>query len=132
MSKFTWFSRNVRKRFRPVLLVEALEDRCVPATCTPNVPGEIANVPGQMSLRDAIAASNMDQGGTPDIISIPKGAYVLTRANPVDPNTHQSLQDNTNQFGDLDIFSNKHKVTIRGTVVGGVIQTTIAARWSGC
>jgi hypothetical protein len=135
MSKSTWFSRllaalrppcSSRRRRRP-LSVEPLEDRCVPATFTPTYFQDTFHMMGRYSLRDAVSDSNKDQGSAPDTIQLLAGTYVLSLPNAVDPNTHQSLQENVGLRGDLDITSNTHKLTIQGVSVGGIIKTKISA-----
>src|SRR6516164_3180659 len=66
-------SRRPKQRYRTRLLLEPLEDRCVPTTITPTMFAD--GVLGSGSLRDAVLQFNADSGTNDDTIQLEAGTY---------------------------------------------------------
>src|ERR1700736_5280280 len=86
LAKMVGFSSVARSGFRRPkqhywrrLLLEPLEDRCVPTTITPTTFAD--GVLGSGSLRDAVLQLNADTGTGDDTIQLLSGTYALTIRN---------------------------------------------------
>jgi hypothetical protein len=102
-----WFgSSGNRPSYRRRLLVEPLEDRCVPATITPTTFAD--GVLGSGSLRDAVLQFNADAGSNDDTILLQAGTYALTLRNS---GGHHETAGLT---GDLNLTRASHRWIIQG------------------
>jgi hypothetical protein len=92
--------------YRTRLLLEALEDRCVPTTFTPTTfaDGEL----GSGSLRDGVLQANADAGTDDDTIQLLAGTYALTIRNS---GGHHETAGLT---GDLNITNASHRLIVQG------------------
>ena len=72
-------SSRKKQPHRRRLLLEPLEDRCVPTTLTPTTFAD--GVLGSGSLRDAVLQFNADSGTGDDTIQLLAGTYALTIVN---------------------------------------------------
>ncbi|MEM6363741.1 MAG: choice-of-anchor Q domain-containing protein, partial [Planctomycetota bacterium] len=95
------------------LQMETLEKRRLLAVFDVTTTDDVVDdSDGQLSLREAITAANVNGSSEVDVINIPAGTYTLTR---------DGADENGNSTGDLDINT---PVTIRGVGQG---NTTIDA-----
>src|SRR5260370_20988739 len=78
-SAFLFGSSPKKQPYRTRLLLEPLEDRCVPTTFTPATFAD--GVLGSGSLRDGVLQFNADTGSDDDIIQLQAGTYALTIVN---------------------------------------------------
>src|SRR6266852_7504711 len=78
-SAFLFGSSPKNQPYRRRLLLEPLEDRCVPTTITPTTFAD--GVLGSGSLRDAVLQFNADTGSGDDSIQLLAGTYALTIRN---------------------------------------------------
>src|SRR5262249_859968 len=99
-------SRRPKQRYRTRLLLEPLEDRCVPTTITPTT---FADMMGSGSLRDAVLQFNADTGTDDDTIQLDAGTYSLTIQNV---GGHHETAGLT---GDLNLTQTSHHWIIQGT-----------------
>jgi hypothetical protein len=117
------FARNSspisRRARRTRLLLEALEDRCVPTMLTPATFTD--GVLGSGSLRDAVLQFNADTGTGDDTINLLAGTYALTIRNTGGQHETAGLQ------GDLNITNTSHRLIIQGAGSSGPNATIIDA-----
>ena len=98
------------------LLLEPLEDRCVPTTLTPTTFAD--GVLGSGSLRDAVLQFNADAGSGDDTIQLQAGTYTLTIQNA---GGHHETAGLT---GDLNITSTSHRLIIQGAGPSTIIDAS--------
>jgi hypothetical protein len=111
------FASSRRKQpYRTRLLVELLEDRCVPTTFTPTTFAD--GVLGSGSLRDAVLQFNADAGTDDDTILLEAGTYALTIPNI---GGHHETAGLT---GDLNLTQTSHRWVIHGTGPSTVIDAS--------
>jgi hypothetical protein len=108
-----------QQRYRRRLLVEPLEDRCVPTTITPTTFAD--GVLGSGSLRDAVLQFNADTGSGDDTIELQAGTYTLTIQNA---GGHHETAGLT---GDLNLTQSSHRWNIQGAGSSGTNATIIDA-----
>jgi hypothetical protein len=101
------------------LLLEALEDRCVPTTITPTTFADSGL--GSGSLRDAVLQFNADTGSADDTIQLLAGTYALTITNTGGHHETAGLE------GDLNITNTSHRLIIQGAGSSGANQTVVDA-----
>src|SRR5260370_27563348 len=77
-SAFLFGSSRKTQPYRTRLLLEPLEDRCVPTTITPTTFADPDPVLGSGSLRDAVLQFNADSGTDDDTILLEAGTSALT------------------------------------------------------
>jgi hypothetical protein len=115
-----WFgSSGNQPAYRRRLRLEALEDRCVPATLTPTTFADGGL--GSGSLRDAVLQLNADAGSDDDMIQLQAGTYALTIQNP---GGHHETAGLT---GDLNLTRASHRWIIQGSGSSGDNVTVIDA-----
>jgi hypothetical protein len=112
-------SRPHKQRHRSQLLLEVLEDRCVPTTITPTTFAD--GVSGSGSLRAAVLQFNADAGTDDDIIQLLAGTYSLTIRNTGGRHETAGLE------GDLNITRPSHRWIIQGAGSSGENATIIDA-----
>jgi hypothetical protein len=112
-------SRRHAPRYRSVLRVEPLENRCVPSTITPTTFADGGL--GSGSLRDAVLQFNADTGTDDDIIQLEAGTYALTIRNP------GGRHETAGLTGDLNLTQTSHRLIIQGTGSSGDNKTIIDA-----
>jgi hypothetical protein len=112
-------SRRPKPTSRRRLLLEPLEDRCVPTTITPTTFAD--GVLGSGSLRDAVLQFNADRGTDDDIIQLLPGTYSLTIRNTGGRHENAGLQ------GDLNLTQTSHHWIIEGAGSSGPNATIIDA-----
>jgi hypothetical protein len=112
-------SSRKKRHFRTRLLIELLENRCVPATITPTTFAD--GVLGSGSLRDAVLQFNADAGSDDDIILLEPGTYALTIPNI---GGHHETAGLT---GDLNLTSASHRWILQGAGSSGNNATVIDA-----
>src|SRR5260370_25292123 len=78
-SAFLFGSSSKKQPYRTRLLLELLEDRCVPTTFTPTTFADGLLCSG--SLRDAVLQFNADTGSGDDTINLLTGTYAVTLPN---------------------------------------------------
>jgi hypothetical protein len=121
--RFLSGSRSGTARHEPQhrrrLLLEPLEDRCVPTTITPTTFAD--GVLGSGSLRDAVLQFNADTGTGDDTIQLLAGTYTLTIRNTGGRHETAGLE------GDLNITSASHRWIIQGAGSSGTNATIIDA-----
>src|SRR6516164_1250960 len=113
-------SRRPKHRHRTRLLLEPLEDRCVPTTITPTTFAD-DGVLGSGSLRDAVLQANADTGTDDDTIQLAAGTYALTIQNA---GGHHETAGLT---GDLNLTQASHHWIIQGAGSSGTNATIIDA-----
>jgi hypothetical protein len=118
-SAFLFGSSRKKQPYRTRLLLEVLEDRCVPATITPTTFAD--GVVGSGSLRDAVLQFNADTDTGDDTINLLAGTYALTIVNTGGHHEIAGLE------GDLNITSTSHRLIIQGAGSSGDNQTIIDA-----
>src|SRR5262249_38063131 len=101
------------------LLLEPLEDRCVPTTITPTIFADGGS--GSGSLRDAVLPFNADPGSADDTIQLQAGTYALTIQNP------GGRHETAGLTGDLNLTQASHRWIIQGTGSSGANATVIDA-----
>jgi hypothetical protein len=104
---------------RRQLLLEALEDRCVPSTIMPTTFAD--GGAGSGSLRDAVLQFNADTGSADDTIQLQAGTYALTIQNV---GGHHETAGLT---GDLNLTQTSHRWIIQGAGSSGANATIIDA-----
>src|SRR6266849_10535071 len=107
-------SRNQRS-YRRRLLLEPLEDRCVPTTITPTT---FADGVGNDSLRDAVLQFNADSGTGDDTIQLLAGTYALTIVNTGGHHETAGLE------GDLNITNTSHRLVVQGAGSSTIIDAS--------
>src|SRR5262249_38079902 len=107
-------SRRNQQRYRRRLLVEPLEDRCVPTTITPTTFAD--GVLGSGSLRDVVLQFNADTGTDVDTIQLQAGTYLLTIQNV---GGHHETAGLT---GDLNLTPTSHRWIIQGAGPSTIID----------
>ena len=120
-SAFLFGSSPKKQPSRTRLLLELLEDRCVPTTITPTTFADPDPVLGSGSLRDAVLQFNADTGSADDTILLEPGTYALTIANI---GGHHETAGLT---GDLNLTSAGHRWIIQGAGSSGDNATIIDA-----
>jgi hypothetical protein len=118
-SAFLFGSSPKKQPYRTRLLLELLEDRCVPTTITPTTFAD--GVLDSGSLRDAVLQFNADAGTGDDTINLLSGTYALTIVNS---GGHHETAGLT---GDLNITNTSHRLIIQGAGSSGDNQTIIDA-----
>src|SRR5712692_8383208 len=118
-SAFLFGSSRKKQPYRTRLLLELLEDRCVPATITPTTFAD--GVLNSGSLRDAVLQFNADAGAGDDTINLLAGTYALTIVNT---GGHHETAGLT---GDLNITNTSHRLIIQGAGSSGANATIIDA-----
>jgi hypothetical protein len=113
-------SRRPNQRYRTRLLLEPLEDRCVPTTITPTTFADDGAL-GSGSLRAAVLLANADTGTDDDTIQLAAGTYALTIQNA---GGHHETGGLT---GDLNITNTLHRLIIQGAGSSGSDATIIDA-----
>jgi hypothetical protein len=108
-------SRNQRS-YRTRLLLELLEDRCVPATITPTTFAD--GVLGSGSLRDAVLQFNADADSGDDTINLLAGNYALTIVNT------GGIHETAGLEGDLNITNTSHRLIVEGAGSSTVIDAS--------
>jgi hypothetical protein len=108
-------ARGKPQQQRRRLLLEPLEDRCVPTTITPTTFAD--GVLGSGSLRDAVLQFNADTGTGDDTIQLLAGTYTLTIRN-----THG--HDSAGLEGDLDLTQTSHHWIIQGAGSSTIIDAS--------
>jgi hypothetical protein len=118
-SAFLFGSSRKKQPYRTRLLLELLEDRCVPTTITPTTfaDGDL----GSGSLRDAVLQFNADVASGDDTINLLTGTYALTIVNTGGHHETAGLQ------GDLNITNTSHRLIIQGAGSSGANATIIDA-----
>jgi hypothetical protein len=118
-SAFLFGSAQKQRPYRRRLLLEVLEDRCVPTTITPTTFAD--GVLGSGSLRDAVLQFNTDLGSGDDTIQLLSGTYALTIQNTGGRHETAGLE------GDLNITSTSHRLIVQGAGSSGDNATIIDA-----
>src|SRR5260370_27479759 len=113
-SAFLFGSSPKKQPYRTRLLVEPLEDRCVPTTFTPTTFAD--GVLGSGSLRDAVLQFNADTGSDDDIIQLQAGTYALTIVNTGGQHETAGLE------GDLNITTTSHRLIVQGAGPSTIID----------
>jgi hypothetical protein len=114
---FLFGSSGNRRSYRRRLLLEPLEDRCVPTTLTPTTFAD--GVLGSGSLRDAVLQFNA--GTDDDTIQLLSGTYALTIVNTLGHHETAGLK------GDLNITNTSHRLIVQGAGSSGENATIIDA-----
>src|SRR6516165_4508047 len=109
-------SRRAKKRYRTRLLLESLEDRCVPTTITPTTFAD--GVLGSGSLRDAVLQFNADTGTDDDTIQLAAGTYALTIPNV------GGRHETAGLTGDLNLTQTSHRWIIEGAGPSTIIDAS--------
>src|SRR6516165_748953 len=118
-SAFLFGSTRKKRPYGTRLLLEPLEDRCVPATITPTTFADGGL--GSGSLRDAVVQFNADAGTDDDIIQLQAGTYALTIQNTGGYHETAGLE------GDLNITNTSHRLIVEGAGSSGDNATIIDA-----
>jgi hypothetical protein len=114
-SAFLFGSSRKKQPYRTRLLLEPLEDRCVPTTITPTTFAD--GVLGSGSLRDAVLQFNADPGTEDDTIQLLAGTYTLSIQNT---SWHQS----GGLDGDLYLTQTSHRWIIQGAGSSTIIDAS--------
>jgi hypothetical protein len=115
-SAFLYGSSRKKQPYRRRLLLELLEDRCVPTTITPTTFAD--GMQGSGSLRDAVLQFNADTGSDDDIIQLQAGTYALTIVNTGGQHETAGLE------GDLNLNSTSHRWIIQGAGSSTIIDAS--------
>jgi hypothetical protein len=115
-SAFLFGSSRKKQPYRTRLLLELLEDRCVPTTITPTTFAD--GVLGSGSLRDAVLQFNADSGSGDDTINLLAGTYALTIVNTSGHHETAGLQ------GDLNITNTSHQLIVQGAGPSTIIDAS--------
>src|SRR5262249_10992774 len=116
-SAFLFGSARKKRANRTRLLLESLEDRCVPTTTPPTIFA--AGVLGSGSLRDAVPQFNPDAGTDDDTIQLAAGTYSLTIQNV---GGHHETAGLT---GDLNLTQTSHHWIIQGAGPSTIIDASL-------
>jgi hypothetical protein len=114
-SAFLFGSPRKKQPSRTRLLLEPLEDRCVPTTITPTT---FADGVGSGSLRDAVLQFNADAGSGDDTIQLLAGTYTLTIRNTGGHHETAGLE------GDLNITYTSHRLIVQGVGSSTIIDAS--------
>src|SRR5712692_6968372 len=117
-SAFLFGSSPKQQPYRTRLLLELLEDRCVPTTFTPTTFADPDPVLGSGSLRDAVLQFNADAGSDDDTIQLLAGTYALTIVNTGGQHETAGLE------GDLNITSTSHRLIVQGAGPSTIIDAS--------
>src|SRR5712692_3319981 len=120
-SAFLFGSSPKQQPYRTRLLLELLEDRCVPTTFTPTTFADPDPVLGSGSLRDGVLQFNDDAGSDDDTIQLLAGTYVLTIV------TTGGIHETAGLQGDLNITNTSHRLIIEGAGSVGDNATIVDA-----
>src|SRR5262249_5481149 len=115
-SAFLFGSARKKRPYRTRLLLEVLEDRCVPTTITPTTFAD--NVLGSGSLRDAVLQFNADTGTADDTIQLLPGTYTLTIQNT------GGRHETAGLTGDLNLTQTSHRWIIQGAGPSTIIDAS--------
>jgi hypothetical protein len=115
-SAFLFGSSRKKQPYRTRLLLEPLEDRCVPTTFTPTTFAD--GVLGSGSLRDGVLQFNADAGSGDDTIQLLAGTYALTIVNTGGHHETAGLE------GDLNITNTSHRLIIQGAGSSTIIDAS--------
>jgi hypothetical protein len=115
-SAFLFGSSPKKRPYRTRLLLEPLEDRCVPTTITPATFAD--GVLGSGSLRDAVLQFNADAGTDDDTILLEAGTYSLTILN------NGGHHETAGLTGDLNLTQTSHRWIIQGTGSSTIIDAS--------
>src|SRR5216684_3663837 len=116
-SAFFFGSSRKKQPYRTRLLLELLEDRCVPTTITPTTFAD--GVLDSGSLRDAVLQFNADAGSDDDTIQLLAGTYALTIVNTGGQHETAGLE------GDLNITSTSHRLIVQGAGPSTIIDASL-------
>src|SRR6516165_5381303 len=116
-SAFSFGSARKKRPYRTRLLLEPLEDRCVPTTITPTTFAD--GVLGTGSLRDAVLQFNADMGTDDDTIQLAAGTYSLMTQNA------GGHHETAGQTGDLNLTQTSHHWIIQGTGPSTIIDASL-------
>jgi hypothetical protein len=109
-------SRRPKQRYRTRLLLELLEDRCVPTTVTPTTFADGGL--GSGSLRDAVLQFNADIGTADDTIQLLPGTYTLSIRNV------NGRHETAGLTGDLNLTQTSHRWIIQGAGPSTIIDAS--------
>jgi hypothetical protein len=115
-SAFLFGSARKKRPYRTRLLLEPLEDRCVPTTITPTTFTDGGS--GSGSLRDAVLQFNADAGTEDDTIQLLPGTYTLTIRNTGGHHETAGLK------GDLNLTQTSHRWIIQGAGPSTVVDAS--------
>jgi hypothetical protein len=115
-SAFSFSSARKKWRYRTPLLLEPLEDRCVPTTITPTTFAD--GLLGSGSLRDAVLQFNADAGTDDDTIQLEAGTYSLTIQNV------GGYHETAGLTGDLNLTRTSHRWIIQGAGPSTIIDAS--------
>src|SRR6516225_289748 len=115
-SAFLFGSARKKLPYRRRLLLEVLEDRCVPTTITPTTFAD--GVLGSGSLRDAVLQFNADTGSGDDTIQLLSGTYALTIQNT------GGRHETAGLTGDLNLTQTSHRWIIQGAGPSTIIDAS--------
>jgi hypothetical protein len=115
-SAFLFGSSRKKQPYRTRMLLELLEDRCVPTTFMPTTFAD--GVLGSGSLRDAVLQANADTGTDDDTIQLVAGTYALTIVNTGGHHETAGLE------GDLNITNTSHRLIIQGAGSSSIIDAS--------
>src|SRR5712692_1440021 len=115
-SAFLFGSSRKKQPYWTRLLLELLEDRCVPTTITPTTFAD--GVLGSGSLRDAVLQFNADTGTDDDTILLDAGTYALTILNTGGRHETAGLE------GDLNITNTSHRLIVQGAGSSTIIDAS--------
>jgi hypothetical protein len=115
-SAFLFGPSRKKQPSRTRLLLELLEDRCVPTTFTPTTFGD--GVQGSGSLRDGVLQFNADAGSDDDTIQLLAGTYALTIVNTGGHHETAGLE------GDLNITNTSHRLIVQGAGSSTIIDAS--------
>jgi hypothetical protein len=115
-SAFLFGSAPKKQPYRTRLLLELLEDRCVPTTITPTMFED--GVLDSGSLRDAVLQFNADPGSGDDTIQLLAVTYALTIVNTAGHHETAGLE------GDLNITNTSHQLIVQGAGSSTIIDAS--------
>jgi hypothetical protein len=115
-SAFLFGSSRKKQPYRTRLLLESLEDRCLPTIFMPTTFAD--GVLGSGSLRDAVLQANADTGTDDDTIQLLAGTYSLTILNS---GGHHETGGLT---GDLNLTQTSHHWIIQGAGPSTIIDAS--------
>jgi hypothetical protein len=115
-SAFLFDCSQKNQPYRTRLLLEPLEDRCVPTTITPTTFAD--GILGSGSLRDAVLQFNADPGTGDDTIQLLAGTYTLTIRNTGGHHETAGFE------GDLNITNTNHRLIIQGAGPSTIVDAS--------